>query len=88
MKNIKLRLTVMNFLEFAVWGAYLTSMGTYLATHGMATNIGWFYSIQGIVSSLRRWDIAQVLRTIRVTLTEEARVCARSALSTISLRTS
>lgn len=37
MKNIKLRLTVMNFLEFAVWGAYLTSMGTYLATHGMAT---------------------------------------------------
>ena len=50
MKNIKFRLTVMNFLEFAVWGAYLTSMGTYLATHGMATNIGWFYSIQGIVS--------------------------------------
>ena len=50
MKNIKLRLTVMNFLEFAVWGAYLTSMGTYLASHGMATNIGWFYSIQGIVS--------------------------------------
>ena len=50
MKNIKLRLTVMNFLEFAVWGAYLTSMGTYLATHGMDTNIGWFYSIQGIVS--------------------------------------
>ncbi|MBO5013867.1 MAG: MFS transporter, partial [Paludibacteraceae bacterium] len=47
MKNIKLRLTVMNFLEFAVWGAYLTSMGTYLVTHGMATNIGWFYSIQG-----------------------------------------
>ena len=44
MKNIKFRLTVMNFLEFAVWGAYLTSMGTYLATHGMATNIGWFYS--------------------------------------------
>ena len=50
MKNIKFRLTVMNFLEFAVWGAYLTSMGTYLASHGMETNIGWFYSIQGIVS--------------------------------------
>ncbi|MBR5855186.1 MAG: MFS transporter [Paludibacteraceae bacterium] len=50
MKNIKLRLTVMNFLEFAVWGAYLTSMGRYLASFGMADNIGWFYSIQGIVS--------------------------------------
>ena len=26
----KFRLIVMNFLQFAVWGAYLTSMGTYL----------------------------------------------------------
>ena len=50
MKNIKLRLILFNFLEFAVWGAYLTSMGRYLATHGMAANIGWFYSIQGVVS--------------------------------------
>ena len=50
MKNIKIRLTVMNFLEFAVWGAYLTSMGRYLGDYGMGSNIGWFYSIQGIVS--------------------------------------
>ena len=40
----------MNFLEFAVWGAYLTSMGTYLFKQGMGQHIGWFYSIQGIVS--------------------------------------
>lgn len=50
MKAIKIRLIVMNFLEFAVWGAYLTSMGAYLAEIGMGTNIGWFYSVQGIVS--------------------------------------
>lgn len=50
MKHMKFRLIVMNFLEFAVWGAYLTSMGNYLANHGMGMNIGWFYSIQGIVS--------------------------------------
>lgn len=50
MKNMKLKLMLLNFLEFAVWGAYLTSMGTYLAQHGLATHIGWFYSIQGIVS--------------------------------------
>lgn len=50
MKSIKFRLIVMNFLEFAVWGAYLTCMGTYLAGHGMAQQIGWFYSVQGIVS--------------------------------------
>ena len=48
--NIKLRLTVMNFLQFAVWGSYLTSMGTYLFNIGLAENIGIFYSMQGIVS--------------------------------------
>ena len=50
MNNLKLRLIVMNFLEFAVWGAYLTSMGRYLGNIGFGSNIGWFYSIQGIVS--------------------------------------
>ncbi|MBO7501604.1 MAG: MFS transporter [Paludibacteraceae bacterium] len=48
--NTKLRLIVMNFLEFAVWGAYLTSMGRYLGANGFGANIGWFYSVQGIVS--------------------------------------
>lgn len=48
--NLKTRLTVMNFLEYAVWGAYLTSMGSYLVNVGLAQNIGWFYSIQGVVS--------------------------------------
>ncbi len=50
MKNLKLRLIVMNFLEFAVWGAYLTCMGNYLGQAGMGSVIAWFYAIQGIVS--------------------------------------
>ena len=40
----------MNFLQFAVWGAYLTSMGTYLFNAGLASKIGLFYACQGIVS--------------------------------------
>ncbi len=48
--NLKVRLSVMNFLEFAVWGAYLTSMGNYLGKAGMGAEISWFYAIQGIVS--------------------------------------
>ena len=48
--NMKMRLIVMNFLQFAVWGAYLTSMGTYLADVGLGGHIGIFYAIQGIVS--------------------------------------
>ncbi len=40
----------MNFLQFAVWGAYLTSMGSYLANAGQGANIGVFYAMQGITS--------------------------------------
>ena len=48
--SLKTRLIVMNFLQFAVWGAYLTSMGNYLGPAGMGPKIAWFYAIQGIVS--------------------------------------
>ncbi len=48
--NIKFRLIVLSFLQFAIWGAYLTSMGRYLGEYGLGAEIGWFYSVQGIVS--------------------------------------
>lgn len=46
----KVRLSAMNFLEFAVWGAYLISMGMYLASHGLSNEVFWFYTVQGLVS--------------------------------------
>ena len=49
-RSIKFRLIVMNIIQWAVWGAYLTSMGSYLASVGLATKIGIFYAMQGIVS--------------------------------------
>lgn len=71
--NIKIRLTVLNFLEFAVWGAYLTSMGGYLAGVGLGEFIGYFYSVQGFVSLIMpalmgivadRWVQAQKVLSI------------------------
>ena len=47
---MKLRLIVMNFLQYAIWGSYLTSMGTFLVGAGLSSNIGIFYATQGIVS--------------------------------------
>ena len=47
---MKVRLAIMNFLEFAVWGAYLTCMGNYLGVAGLGDKIAWFYAIQGVVS--------------------------------------
>ena len=49
-KSIKFRLIVMNILQWAVWGAYLTSMGNFLGNAGFGAKIGIFYSMQGIVS--------------------------------------
>lgn len=49
-KGISIRLIIMNFLQYAIWGAYLTSMGSYLVRVGLGAKIGIFYAMQGIVS--------------------------------------
>ena len=49
-KAVRIRLILMNFLQWAVWGAYLTSMGSYLVSVGLAEKIGIFYAMQGVVS--------------------------------------
>ena len=48
--SISIRLIFLNFLEFAVWGAYLTFLGRYLGGIGMGSQIKWFFAMQGIVS--------------------------------------
>lgn len=72
-KPIQVRLAAMNFLEFAVWGAYLISLGNFLGSAGLATQIGWFYAVQGIVSLIMpaiigiiadRWVQAQRMLSI------------------------
>ncbi len=48
--NITFRLILMNFLEFAAWGAYLTSMGSFLGRAGLGPQIWLFFATQGFVS--------------------------------------
>ena len=48
--SIRFRLIVMNIIQWAVWGAYLTSMGQYLGSVGLGSKISIFYAMQGIVS--------------------------------------
>lgn len=47
---MQVKLATMNFLQFAVWGAYLTSMGRFLDVNQHGDSIGLFYATQGIVS--------------------------------------
>ncbi len=49
-KQLTVRLILMNFLQYAAWGAYLTSLGRYLGNIGLGPQIKWFFAMQGIVS--------------------------------------
>ncbi len=47
--SVKLKLTLLNFLEFAVWGAWLITLGKYLGGElGLGDKIGSFYATMGI----------------------------------------
>ncbi len=44
------RLSLLYFLQFAVWGSYLGCLGQYLGAAGFGSRIAWFYSMIGIGS--------------------------------------
>jgi len=48
--SIRLRLVTLVFIEYAVWGAYLISVGRFLAQNGLGSQIKWFFAANGIVS--------------------------------------
>ncbi len=48
--SLKLGLVILVFLQYAVWGAYLISIGRYLAIAGLGSQIKWFFAANGAVS--------------------------------------
>ncbi|HET8941223.1 MAG TPA: nucleoside permease [Rudaea sp.] len=50
--SLKLRLIVMNFLQFFVWGSWLTTVGTYcyVTQHWSSTEFGAIFATMGIAS--------------------------------------
>lgn len=47
---MKARLSVLYFLQFSVWGCYLTSFGQFLGSRGLGGEIAWFYAAIGLIS--------------------------------------
>lgn len=85
MKNIKTRLAALGFLEFAVWGSYLVSLGMFLGSVGLGDYVFWFYTVQGLVSLLMpgiigviadRYIPAQKMMSICHVLAGAAMLCA------------
>ena len=49
---MKGRLSLLYFLQFGVWGCYLTCFGQLLGAGGLGSDIAWFYAAIGLVSIL------------------------------------
>lgn len=47
---MKIRLSLLYFLQFSVWGCYLTCFGQFLGAGGLGSDIAWFYAAIGLVS--------------------------------------
>ncbi len=47
---MKARLSLLYFLQFGVWGCYLTCFGQLLGAGGLGSTIAWFYAAIGLVS--------------------------------------
>ncbi|MCQ2084033.1 MAG: MFS transporter [Bacteroidaceae bacterium] len=48
--SVRLKLIFLLFLEFAVWGIYLISIGRYMSSIGLGDKIKWIFTAQGIVT--------------------------------------
>lgn len=49
--KLKIRLIIMNFLQYAIWGAWLISLGSYIGKLGFSgVQIGSFFGTMGIAS--------------------------------------
>lgn len=47
---MKARLSFLYFLQFSVWGCYLTCFGQFIGAGGLGSRIAWFYAAIGLVS--------------------------------------
>lgn len=47
---IGIRLSIMMFLEFFVWGAWYVTVGNYMKAHGMESSIHWAYTVGPIAA--------------------------------------
>jgi nucleoside transporter len=48
--SVLIRLCIMMFLQFFVWGAWYVTVGTYMSANGMESAVGWAYTVGPIAA--------------------------------------
>ncbi|WP_339733735.1 nucleoside permease [uncultured Gimesia sp.] len=58
--SIGIRLSIMMFLEFFVWGAWYVTVGNYMKAHGMESITHWAYTVGPIAAILSPFALGMV----------------------------
>jgi nucleoside transporter len=58
--NVGLRLSVMMFLQFFVWGGWYVTVGNYMGAHGMSDGIFWAYTVGPIAAIISPFFLGMV----------------------------
>lgn len=57
---IGIRLSIMMFLEFFIWGAWYVTVGNYMKAHGMESSIPWAYSVGPIAAMVSPFILGMI----------------------------
>ncbi|MCP5064006.1 MAG: nucleoside permease, partial [Ignavibacteriae bacterium] len=58
--SIKLRLSVMMFLQYAIWGSWYVTVGNYMSAIGMSSTIHWAYTVSPIAAIISPFFLGMV----------------------------
>jgi nucleoside transporter len=58
--SVMVRLSLMMFLQFFVWGAWYVTAGNYMTSHDMGSIIGWAYSVAPIAAIVSPFFLGMV----------------------------
>ena len=58
--NVQIRLSIMMFLQYAIWGAWYVTVGNYMGAIGMSHVIHWAYTVSPIAAIVSPFFLGMV----------------------------
>lgn len=58
--SVKVRLSIMMFLQYAIWGSWYVTVGNYMGAIGMSSTIHWAYTVSPIAAIISPFFLGMV----------------------------